>query len=310
MPTLFEQFIEHVHSDSDNFEMDCNVIAKKLKLYATKLRTDDALYIYGTTSNKGELPLSYNLELLAIVVNGVTYVAQSYLLEQRKEPYTSHDISLFDYIENLNKQVKEHVFPAWYDKVEPEPLTPDLLEKAYEDARIIAILHNGVIQKREMRNVFTFDNILPILLGKTDIETVAHAKFNQQTSDQAYYKALHAQTRIHVNNQDNVEDWELALAKAVYAVIDDAKTLSVTFEHEGKTDSASMEPHVILRTVLNKNVPIQPQHIYNRKMGADLLRKLNAAVAFNGETRSIYARNIVQIAYKNDVIYQRQTETV
>ena len=251
---------------------------------------------------------SLNPKLVAIVADDMVYIVDNYFFGMMPGDFTDCDI---DHMVSFNnacnkaaRQIKEEIFPALFeDLVVDKALGKRDLELCKKQARS-CLLNNVKLEYDECYIKFGQDEFAQVLCGFATVKEFAESDFQNNVDGYRLNKAYTQAVLTFMGSPDIANEWEKRLAKGLNSV--NAKTVTVEFSANGKTGSAKMEPHIILKALVETNYFCDFDFVTTAK-GNELIE--NLGVAENGfddtGAQHLTCEQIAKVSYGSKVLFKR-----
>lgn len=312
MKTFIEEFVEKVINETGSFLLYNE--GQYVSFFQDSI--GKARYIftrrdYGRgDSYIGLAKLDLSPKIVAIVANGLVYIIDSYFFDIDPDwddaPRMSNMVYFKDICRNANEQIANEIFPQLFEQIPVDILKDE--EKLEETCGLYArrvLLGDMDMPPYDKCDIRLSENqIAEILCGFSTVLEKSTDLFRENESKYRNRKALLCKIKKLMQSPDIVVDWEKQLSESLLAV--DAKTVTVYFTVNGRTDYGKMEPQKILKRLVERN------HFYDYDFcvtmrGASVIKNVGATTnRFNEDNCPVLTcEHITKIVYGRKVLYER-----
>ncbi|MBC5688159.1 hypothetical protein H8S37_04325 [Mediterraneibacter sp. NSJ-55] len=312
MERLIDKFAEKVLKTTESFMVESgNCDTDKRYHFFIQCNVGKARYVYGEHSYRDEkfhTDLDLNPKLVAIVADDKIYIVDEFELDiYRGETELPENIfKLIDIVIKENEYVKSVIFADFYKSLKENDITgEELLKECKDEARRILFVKNPVVNESTIESMFNQQDIANSLCGVINLELEAVKRLESKKENWIYKKSYNKKVKELVENRSVVKDYEVKIAEGIRSV--DAKTVSVEFELNGRKEFAKMNPHRVIRCMMDNDY-FSAYDFETTKRGYELIRKLDAATwrGNNNGKEVLTCRNITKITYKKKELYIRK----
>jgi len=268
-----------------------------------------ARYNYMCDDIVGLAQLCLEPKIVAIVAYNLVYIVDKYFFDVFSaacDVPMINQMVFFDQIcQNANEQIEDEIFPVLFDRLSVDEITDeDELVRCRFEAR--KSLLNGTAFTFEKCDIELSGNqVAQVLCKFTTVGELARKIFSEKESAYKHRKAFMQTVKKFMQSPDVAEDWERRLAEGVNSV--NAKTLTVEFAMNGKTESAKIEPVEVLDHLIKRDYFCDFDFVV-AKRGQELLENLDAATSRGDDTgrQLLTCEHITKITYGRDVLFEKE----
>lgn len=302
MKTFIKEFVEKAINETGSFLMHNE------RRYVSFFQDSvgEARYIFFRRDYKqgdsciGLAKLDLIPKLVAIVANGLVYIVDSYFFDTDPDlddvPRMSNMVYFREICRNANEQIADEIFPRLFEQLPVDVIKGE--EKLDEACKIYArriLLGNMDMPSYDESDIRLSDNqIAQILCGFSTVLETSMDLFRENESKYRKRKTLLYKIKELMQSPDIVETWERRMAEELKST--DAKTVTVYFTVNGKTESTKIEPEKILYKLATYTC----FYVYNfvtQKSARQLFERLGVS--------SLVCQNITKITYGKEVLFER-----
>lgn len=239
------------------------------------------------------------LDLVAVIsANGKIYVLNMVFfrvyLENAPLPEEVSDISEFQ--ERTCEYVSKELFPMWFEKLQPSPLSEKRKLDCKKEARKI-LLHVSEIIPPKFEFHISTQEMLECICELQPLHMLANKAFENQRGYFQILKAKYEEIQRLVKEDTCVSIEEYTLADATYS--SGTKYVSVEFEWEGKRETAKIKSESILKNLAENS--------YFTCGDFSTMKEERQLILFLGIPYwSLKCDRISRIIAKGKIIYERQ----
>ena len=306
--TFIEKFVNKVRTEENYFVLNDG----DKFYYFLQGQAGEARYIYGCYGfeEKFYIKTRAELELVAILKDGYIYIIDSYLFNLYTDSdWTNLEKSLgvydfYNFCKEINKDIADNIFPALIEQLPVEAITDESkLRELKQYARKI-LLQGGCDNTIKCNIALNTYYVASILCGLTTVQEIVEQLFLE---DIGYYKHQKANAYVikkFLQSPDLAKDWERKLSEALLKL--DAKTVTVYFTINSKTDYGKMQPDVILKHLTEYDYFCDYDFCVTMR-GDDVIKTLEIATnRWNDDGRPLLTcEHITKITYGKKVLYEK-----
>lgn len=305
---LIEQFASKVRTETGSFVLNDN----NKFYYFIQGKAGEARYVYGCYGFEKDFYITSrnDLALIAVIKDDCIYILQRYffdLFSDSNWKMLKDTLKIFDFYDlcqEINKDIAANVFPALFEQLPIEEITDDKkMEELKQTARSILLLGKP-IKNAECNIALDTYSVMSILCGLATVQDIVEKLFLENDKYYRWQKTSNYIIQELLQSSDIATDWEKQLSESLLAV--DAKTVTVYFTVNGRTDYGKMEPQKILKRLVERN------HFYDYDFcvtmrGASVIKNVGATTnRFNEDNCPVLTcEHITKIVYGRKVLYER-----
>lgn len=315
MDRLIDKFVERVLTTTESFIVETREGDSKKYYFFIQANVGKARYIYCEYSYGEQnfyTKIDLKPELVAIISDGNIYIVDDFKLDIHR-CHDSEEIVLpentyrfNDVVKKENNYVETVVFPDFYNTLKEEEITDkDILASCEKRARSLLLTNHTKTKEISIEPIFTEQDIVNSLCGFVNLKTESIVRLKEKENKWANKKSFSKKVKELMINHMGVEIYELKIAEGIKSV--DAKTVTVEFSLNGKSDSAKINPNKLIMKLINKDY-FSGYDFEVSKSGDALIEKLRAATWRNNKDGKevLTCKHITKITYGKKVLYVKE----
>lgn len=316
MDRLIDKFVERVLTTTESFMVEDGEGDNKKYYFCIQANVGKARYIYCEYSYREQnfyTKIDLKPELVAIISDGNIYIVDNFklgiyrLYDSEKIVLPENTYRFNDIVVKENNYVETVVFPDFYSNLKEEEITDrDILASCEERARNLLLTNYPKTKEISIEPMFTDQDIVNSLCGFVDLKTESIARLKEKENEWINKKSFIKKVKELMENHTGVETYELKIAKGIKSV--DAKTVTVEFSLNGKSDSIKINPNKLITILIDKDC-FSGYDFEVSKSGDVLIEKLGAANGWynKGGKEVLTCKHITKITYGKKELYVKES---
>lgn len=316
MDRLIDKFVERVLTTTESFIVEVGEGDNKKYYFFIQANVGKARYIYCEYSYREQnfyTKIDLKPELVAIISNRKIYIVDDFKLDiyrwrDSEEIVLPKNTYIFnDVIEKENNYVETVVFPDFYNTLKEEEITDkNMLTSCEKMARSLLLTNHTTAKEISIEPMFTEKDIVNSLCGFVNLKTESITRLKEKEDKWINKKSFSKKVKELMKNHTGVESYELKIAEGVRSV--EAKTITVEFSLNGKSDSEKINPDKLIRKLIEKDY-FSGYDFEVSKRGDALIEKLGAATWRSDKDGKevLTCKNITKITYGKKILYEKES---
>ena len=305
---MIEAFVKNLKADKNDFTITHTKYGTKkyLSFICRHINDIKLIYLYDYYGKDSQAYISGKYELAAIQNGNTIYVLDIYNIDNCTGKV--EDGYRFTHLPELMGEYNQRAIAAFDDVWNSsEPLLNDNDSYCREIATKY-IIEGITMDYHNFASYiipsYTEQDAINFITGTIDFEKNLEAYLESAREKICGYKGLAETIEKLMQSGDIIKECYVRMAQGIRS-LKDAKTLNVTFELNGRTDTGKIEPHVILNKLKKSTDYFSDYNFYTSTQGRKVISELRASDSLWGDKPRLTVEHISKITYGKKVIYQR-----